>query len=292
MKPAPFEYVRPSTVEEALLALRTHAGNDAKLLAGGQSLVPMMNFRVLQPAVIIDINRLHDLAYIRESDDHLAVGALTRHAALKSSNVIAEHAPMITAAYEHVAHATIRNRGTIGGNLAHADAASEMPAVMCALDATMVLRRHDGSRTVKAREFFLGVFATALEADELLVEIRVPKRAAGEWTAFEEMNLRKGDFAMAAVAVKIRMIDGRCDEAVVYLTGVSDRPVRIEGADRKLAGSRLLAEEIAAAAEAVAAEVEFGATASVSAAYRKDLTRVLIVRALADARDRSSEEVS
>lgn len=292
MKPAPFEYIRPSTVEEALLALRTHADGDAKLLAGGQSLVPMMNFRVLQPAVIIDINRLHDLAYIRESDNHLAVGALTRHAALKSSDVIAKHAPMITAAYEHVAHATIRNRGTIGGNLAHADAASEMPAVMCALDATMVLRRHDGSRTINAREFFLGVFATALEADELLVEIRVPKRAAGEWTAFEEMNLRKGDFAMAAVAAKISITDGRCDEAVVYLTGVSDRPIRIEGADRKLAGSHLSAAEIAAAAEAVVAEVEFGASASISAAYRKDLTRALIVRALANARDRSLEEVS
>jgi carbon-monoxide dehydrogenase medium subunit len=292
MKPAPFEYVRPSTVDEALLALRTHVNDDAKLLAGGQSLVPMMNFRVLQPAIIIDINRLDDLAYIRDDESHLAVGALTRHAALKSSGVIAQHAPMITAAYEHVAHATIRNRGTIGGNIAHADAASEMPAVMCALDATMVLRSHGSSRTVKAREFFLGVFSTVLEPDELLVEIRIPKRAAGEWTAFEEMNLRKGDFAMAAVAVKIRMTDGRCDEAVVYLTGVSDRPIRIEHADRKLAGGRLSAEEIAAASEAVVAEVEFGDTASVSAAYRKDLTRALIVRALADARDRSSENAS
>lgn len=292
MKPAPFEYTRPSTVEDALLALRIHADGDAKLLAGGQSLVPMMNFRVLQPAVIIDINRLHDLAYIRDAGGHLAVGALTRHAALKSSSVIAEHAPMITAAYEHVAHATIRNRGTIGGNLAHADAASEMPAVMCALDATMVLRNHSGSRAIKAREFFLGVFATALEADELLVEVLIPKRVAGEWTAFEEMNLRKGDFAMAAVAAKIRLTDGKCNDAVVYLTGVSDRPVRIEDADRKLVGSRLSAEEIAAAADAVVAEVEFGATASVSAAYRKDLTRALIVRALANARNRSLEDVS
>lgn len=292
MKPAPFEYIRPSTVEDALLALRLHADRDAKLLAGGQSLVPMMNFRVLQPAVIIDINRLPDLAYIRESDNHLAVGALTRHAALKSSDVIAKHAPMITAAYEHVAHATIRNRGTIGGNLAHADAASEMPAVMCALDATMVLRNNSGSRAIKAREFFLGLFATALKVDELLVEIRIPKRVAGEWTAFEEMNLRKGDFAMAAVAAKIRLTDGKCSEAVVYLTGVSDRPVRIENADRKLVGARLSAEEIAAAAEEVVAEVEFGATASVSAAYRKDLTRALIVRALADARNRSLEDVS
>ena len=292
MKPAPFEYIRPSTVEEALLALRTHADDDAKLLAGGQSLVPMMNFRVLQPAVIIDINRLHDLAYIRESDRNLVIGAMSRHAALKSSSIIAEHAPMVAEAYEHVAHATIRNRGTIGGNLAHADAASEMPAVMCALDATMVLRSHSGGRAVKAREFFLGVFATALEADELLVEIQIPKRAAGEWTAFEEMNLRKGDFAMAAVAAKIRMTDGKCEEAVVYLTGVSDRPVRVEDADRKLVGSLLSTREIAAAAEAVVAEVEFGATASVSAGYRKDLTRALIVRALAGARDRSSEDVS
>lgn len=292
MKPAPFEYVRPATVDEALQVLRAHLNDDAKLLAGGQSLVPMMNFRVLQPAIIIDINRLDDLAYIRESDDELLVGAMTRHAALKSSEVIAKHAPMITAAYEHVAHATIRNRGTIGGNLAHADAASEMPAVMCALDAKMVLRNHEGGRAVRARDFFLGVFTTALEADELLVEIRIPKRTAGEWCAFEEMNLRKGDFAMAAVAAKLRMSNGRCDDAVVYLTGISDQPVRIERADRKLEGTRLSTEEIAAASEAVVREVEFHSTASVSAAYRKDLTRALIVRALTNARDRSSEDAS
>lgn len=292
MKPAPFEYVRPSTLEEALLALRAHVNDDAKILAGGQSLVPMMNFRVLQPAVIIDINRLSDLTYVRERDDHLAIGALTRHTALKSSRLVADYAPMVTEAYQHVAHATIRNRGTIGGNLAHADAASEMPAVMCALDATMVLRSQDGTRTVKAREFFLGVFTTALEPDELLVEIRVPKRGAGEWCAFEEMNLRKGDFAIAAVAAKIRMAGDTCDEAVVYLTGVSDQPVRIAHADQGLAGTRLSTEDIAAAAEAVVAEVEFGATASVSAAYRKDLTRALIARALANARVRSSEDVS
>jgi carbon-monoxide dehydrogenase medium subunit len=292
MKPAPFEYIRPSTVAEALQSLRAHAEGDVKILAGGQSLIPMMNFRVVQPALIIDINRLHELAYIRDSGGDIAIGAMTRHATLKSSALIAEHAPLVAEAYEHVAHATIRNRGTVGGNLAHADAASEMPAVMCTLDAKFVLRTETSERTVMARDFFLGVFTTALEADELLVEVRIPKRASGQSFAFEEMSLRKGDFAMSAVATQIRTTKENCDAAVIYLTGVTDRPVRVEAADRLLVGSRLSASDIAATAEAIVTEVDFGASASVSAAYRKDVSRALVLRALARARDRALEKAS
>jgi carbon-monoxide dehydrogenase medium subunit len=292
MKPAPFEYIRPSTVAEALHSLRAHADDDVKVLAGGQSLIPMMNFRVVQPAIIIDINRLQDLAYIRDRGDDIAVGALTRHATLKSSGMIAEHVPLVAEAYEHVAHATIRNRGTIGGNLAHADAASEMPAVMCALDARFILRTETGERNVMARDFFLGVFTTALEADELLVEVRIPKRASDQSFAFEEMSLRKGDFAMSAVAAQIRMVKGKCVSAVVYLTGVADRPIRVEAADRRLVDSQLSESEIAAAAEAIVTEVDFSGSASVSAAYREELTRALIARALARARGRALEQAS
>lgn len=290
MKPAPFEYVRPGTLVGALEALHTYRDVDAKVLAGGQSLVPMMNFRVVQPAILIDINRLIDLDYIEDRGGHIAVGALARHAKVKASPLIAEHVPLVAEAYGHVAHSTIRNRGTLAGNLVHADAASEMPAVMCTLGADLVLQSLRAQRVIPAVGFFQGVFATATEPDELLVEIRIPKRKSGEACAFEEVSLRQGDFAISAVAVKLALEGGRCVQAAVCVTGISDRPRRFEEAEKALVEGGTEDGVIAKAADLVLGAVEFSSSASVSAGYRRDVTRALVVRALSKARDRASEQ--
>ncbi len=283
MKPAPFEYLCPTTIEEALAALAEHADDDAKLLAGGQSLVPMMNFRVAQPAMLIDLNRVAALAYVREQESHVAVGAMTRHNDVKAHPLIARHVPLVRAAYEHVAHGTVRNRGTLGGNLVHADPASEMPAVMLALDAQFVLRSSSRARTVDAADFFLGTYTTLIEPDEILVEILLPKRTEGEACAFEEVSLRKGDFAMSAVGARLTLDGDLCSAAAIALAGVSDTPIRAAGAEKLLVGQLFAADRIAEAAEATIEAIEFSGTASVSAAYRRDITRELVRRALSRA---------
>lgn len=283
MKPAPFDYLCPVTIEEALAALAEYADADAKLLAGGQSLIPMMNFRVAQPALLIDLNRIPDLAYVRERGDDIAIGAMTRHNDVKGHPLVAHHLPLMREAYEHVAHGTIRNRGTLGGNLAHADPASEMPAVMLALEAQLVLRSSSQCRTVEAADFFLATYTTALEPDEMLVEVLLPKRVEGELSAFEEASLRKGDFAMSAVGVRLMMAGGICTTARIALAGVSDTPLRAAGAEALLAGRNPDPTLIAEAAEATVEGIDFTGTASISAAYRKDLTRELVRRALSRA---------
>jgi aerobic carbon-monoxide dehydrogenase medium subunit len=283
MKPAPFEYIRPDTIEEALAALAAHADRDAKILAGGQSLVPMMNFRVAQPAVLVDLNRVTGLAYVREQEGGIAVGAMTRHSDVKAHPLIARHVPLVRAAYEHVAHGTVRNRGTLGGNLVHADPASEMPAVMLALDARLVLRSLGGTRTVDAADFFVTTYTTLVEPDEILVEILLPRSTEGEACAFEEVSLRKGDFAMSAVGVRLRIDDGLCSGAAIALAGVSDTPLRAAGAEALLTGQTVDDARIAEAAEAAVDPIDFSGTASVSAAYRRDITRELVRRALSRA---------
>ncbi|MGF3027194.1 FAD binding domain-containing protein [Methylobacterium aquaticum] len=284
MKPAPFEYLRPTTIEEALAALAEHADRDAKILAGGQSLVPMMNFRVVQPAMLIDLNRVAGLAYVHEQQGGIAVGAMTRHSDVKAHPLIARHVPLVRMAYEHVAHGTVRNRGTLGGNLVHADPASEMPAVMLALDARLVLRSSRGARTVDAADFFVTTYTTLVEPDEILIEIRLPRRAEGEACAFEEVSLRKGDFAMSAVGVRLQLDGDLCGAAAIALAGVSDTPLRAVGAERLLIGQALDDTRIAEAAEATVESIDFSGTASVSAGYRRDITRELVRRALSRAR--------
>ena len=224
MKPAPFEYHRPSSVEEALALLAEH-GYDAKLLAGGQSLVPAMNFRLSTPAVLIDLNRIAGLDGIAEADGGVRVGAMVRQRAAERSPVIAARAPLITETLPYVAHAQIRNRGTIGGSIAHADPAGEMPAVMMALGARFHLRGPGGARVVEPPDFFTGLFGTALEPDEMLVEIEIPAAAPGTGWAFDEVSRRHGDYALAGVAAVVEVeADGRCRSARISLLSVGDGP--------------------------------------------------------------------
>ena len=283
MKPAPFELVRPATLADALHALSSYPDRDIRVLAGGQSLVPMMNFRVAQPDILIDLGRLAELDFVEDRGDVVAVGAMTRHSDVKAHPLISRFAPLVHAAYDHVAHATIRNRGTLGGNLAHADPASEMPAVMTALHANFVLRSKHDTRTIAVADFFFGPFTTALLPDELLVEILVPKAAADDRFAFEEVSLRKGDFAISAVAVRLRMEGTACTGAGIAIAGVSHVPVRAIEAEVALVGTAPGPAEIAAAAAAATDAIEFTGTATVSASYRRDLTRTLMVRALSRA---------
>src|SRR5881397_3603805 len=209
MKPAPFQYVRASSIDDALAGLAGH-GDDAKVLAGGQSLIALMNLRLVRPAVLVDINRLSDIAYIRQENGTLAIGALTRQSAVESSDVIARLCPLMAEAIRFVAHRPIRNRGTVGGNLAHADPTSELPAVAVALDATFVARSTDGHRTISAADFFVGLLSSALASKELLTQVCIPIWPAGQGWSFMEVSPRAGDYALVGIAATLRVQDGVC----------------------------------------------------------------------------------
>ncbi|WP_022720430.1 xanthine dehydrogenase family protein subunit M [Rhodopseudomonas sp. B29] len=280
MKPAAFDLLRPDSLEEALQALTAHQEADIKALAGGQSLIPMMNFRVAQPSVLVDLERIPDLRGIEEDGDWISIRPMTRHFEVKASPVVAKHLPLVREAYEHVAHFTIRNRGTLGGNLSHADPASEMPCVMNALDADFVLQNASSVRTVPAREFYLGPFTTAIEPDELLVQIRIPKAQADERFAFEEVSLRKGDFAMSAVAVRLAFDGDVCRSAGIALAGVAGTPVHAEAAEAELVGQPVNPDAAARAASSMIETIVFEGSANITAEYRRHVTRVLIERAI------------
>ena len=204
MKPPPFEYEAPRTADEAVALLAQH-GDRAKVLAGGQSLVPLLNFRLAQPEVLVDVNRLSELTYVRPVDTGLAIGALTRQHALERSNAIQMQLPIVAEACHLIGHLPIRHRGTVGGSLAHADPASELPAVMVALEAELTLSRKGSRRTVMAEQFFTGIFSTALEPEELLTDIRVPGLPPGTGSAFLEIARRPGDFALVGVAALVTL---------------------------------------------------------------------------------------
>jgi carbon-monoxide dehydrogenase medium subunit len=280
MKPAPFEYHRPDSVDEALELLTQH-GWDAKLLAGGQSLVPAMNFRLAQPGVLIDLNRIPGLDYVREQGGGLRIGAMVRQRAAERSATIARAAPLVAEALPYVAHPQIRNRGTLGGSVAHADPAAELPAVMLALGATFHLRGPSGSRAVAADQFFTGLFATALEHDEMLGEIEIPAPAARPGWAFMEISRRHGDFALAGLAMSVSLDgDGRCDAARIALLGVGEGPFLARGAADALLGAAPGDDAFRAAAEAARAEVDPPYDIHASADYRRHLVGVLVARAL------------
>ena len=281
MKPPVFAYHRPDTVEEAL-ALLAELGGDAKPLAGGQSLIPTMNFRLAQPAALVDLNRLDALAHISESGEGgVFIGAMTRQRAVERSALVGERAPLLAEALPFVAHPQIRNRGTIGGSLAHADPAAELPAVTVALDATFHVRSTGSERRLRAAEFFTGLFAPALEPGELVVAIELPAPAPRTGWAFVEVARRHGDYALAGVAARV-MLDGtgRCADARVVLLSVGDGPVVSPGAAAALAGQKPDAAAIRAAAEAVRQEVDPPGDIHASAAYRRHLAAVLTRRAL------------
>ncbi len=281
MKPAPFRYLRPGTVDDALDLLTEH-GPQAKLLAGGQSLIPTMNFRLSQPAVLIDLNRLGELAGIEESRRGLMIGAMTRQRAAERSGAVRDRAPLLSEAMPFISHPQVRNRGTIGGSLAHADPAAELPALMVALDAEFLVRDRDHQRRIAAADFYTGLFATALAPDEMLLSVEVPKTPKRTGWAFEEISRRHGDYALVGVATTITLDrKGRCDGAHIVLLSVGDGPVAASQAVAGLAGEEPTADAIRQAAEVTATrDIDPPADIHASAAYRRQLARVLTTRAL------------
>jgi CO/xanthine dehydrogenase FAD-binding subunit len=291
MKPAAFDYVVAESVEAAVAALAA-ADGEAKILAGGQSLVPMLNFRLLRPAVLVDINRIPDLAFIEERADDIAIGALTRHYRLETSPIIAAHLPVVAEAMRHVAHLAIRNRGTIGGSLSHADPAAELPMLALLLDATLQVASSTGPRVVSARDFFLGPLTVDLAGDEMVTRITIPKLPPATGWGFAEVARRSGDFALAAAAATLTLRDGTIAAARVAMTGVDETAKRASEAEALLEGQKLTPGLIDAAVAAVRAEVNPPTDLHASADYRRHLIGVLAGRALADAWRRAGGEKS
>ena len=286
MKPAPFEYEDPETVEEALDLLARY-GDECKVLAGGQSLVPLMNFRLARPGRLIDINRINTLAGIK-SDGALLIGAMTRHVALERSPEAAAGWPLLTEAVAWVGHSQIRNRGTVGGSVAHADPAAELPAAFAALDATFHIGSKRGSRTIGWDQFFVAEFTTSLASDELLMSIEVPKPAAGTAGAFVEFARRHGDFALGGAAVLVRLAGGRCEQASIALVSAGPAPVRARKAEAMLAGHALDEHAIMAAASEAVKDLHPTSDIHGSSDYRVKLLRTMTERALRKASERAA----
>jgi carbon-monoxide dehydrogenase medium subunit len=289
VKPASFRYHRPETVEEALDMLAEYGG-EAKPLAGGQSLVPAMNFRLAQPAVLVDLNRITALAGLDEVAGGLRLGGMTRQRTLEHSPVVARLAPIIAETMPLVAHPPIRTRGTLGGSLAHADPAAELPAVMLALGATLGVRSTAGARTIPASEFFLGLFATSLGQGELVVDVTLPALAPGSGWAIDEVSRRHGDFALAgAVAVVTLDVRGHVARASIALVNLHDRAVRAAQAERVITGEMPTAAAIRAAADAASAlDADPASDLHASSTYRRHLAAVLVRRVLTRAVERAS----
>jgi len=287
VKPSRFAYYRPDSVEEALALLAEH--DDAKPLAGGQSLIPAMNFRLAAPAALVDLGALSGLRGVSRAGDGLRIGAMTTHATVERSPEVARIAPLLAEALPHVAHPQIRNRGTLGGSLAHADPAAELPAVMLALEAELVLRSVQAERRVAARDFFTGLFATALEPGELVTAIELAALPARTGVAFEEFARRHGDFALVGVAAVVTLdASGRCGEVRIALLSVGDGPVLAERAAAALRGQQPNPELLRDAAELAGDEdIDPPADLHASAAYRRQLARVLTRRALIRAVERA-----
>ena len=289
MKPPPFDYARAESVDEAVALLARHDGG-AKLLAGGQSLVPMLNFRLVHPSLLVDVNRIPGLAAIEEGAGGLRLGALARHRQLEVSPAVAERFPVLRAAVRHVAHLAIRNRGTLGGSLAHADPAAELPMMALLLDATMEVSGPAGSRRSAAREFFRSALTTALGDAEMLVRVELPFLPAGTGWGFEEVARRAGDFALAAAAATLTLgADGNVAEARLAVMGVHDTPLRIAAAEALLAGEPPEREAVEAAARAARDAVEPYDDLHASADLRRHLVEVLARRALEAAVRRARE---
>ena len=290
MKPAPFDYFAPGTVDEALALLREH-GDEAKPLAGGQSLIPAMNFRLARPRVLVDLNRVAPLSYIRSEKTGIAIGAMTRQRTVERSDVIARAAPLLAEAMPSIAHPQIRNRGTVGGSIAHADPSAELPAVALALEARFRAKGAAGERSIAAGDFFKGMLETALEPGELLVEIAIPPASPRSGTAFLEMARRHGDYALAGVAAVVTLdAKGWCNTARIAFLSVGDGPVLAVEAGKTLVGQSRSDELLRAAADAGAQrDVDPPSDIHASAAYRRRLVAVLTRRALERAFERAEK---
>lgn len=286
MKPAPFDHCAPTDVDEVLSLLSDHAP-DARLLAGGQSLVPLLNFRLSRPSLLIDLNKIPDLAYIRDEGDHLAIGAMTREKAVENSDLVQSTAPLLHEATQNIAHLPIRSRGTIGGSMANADPAAEYPAVATALDCVMVARSVRGERLIDAADFFEDVLTTSLAPDELLAEIRVPKIPAGSGSAFVEIARRHGDFALAGVAAQVTLTGDAVSDIRLAACGVGSGPVRLTAAETVIQEQGVEEEAIAAAAKAASEQVDPSGDLHASEAYRRRLAGAMTARALTKAVERA-----
>jgi aerobic carbon-monoxide dehydrogenase medium subunit len=280
MKPAKFDYHAPSTVEEVVALLAR--GGEAKLLAGGQSLVPLLNFRLSRPTALIDLNPVSSLAYIREAGGHVHLGAMTRQRAIEFSPLARQRLPLLVEATRWVGHLPIRSRGTIGGSLAHADPAAEYPAVLTALEGEVTARGPRGDRVIRADELFQSYLMTTLAADEVLIEVRLPAMEPGAGFAFEEFSRRQGDFAIVGIAAMVAgdAAGRRCTTARLAAAGAGPAPVRLREAEAILERDGLGEAPIDAAARRAAELVRPDADIHASADYRRNLARVLTGRAL------------
>lgn len=292
MKPPPFDFFAPASVAEAVSLLQQH-GEEAKVLAGGQSLLPLLNMRLARPTVLVDINRIRDLDYIRQNHGHLSVGAITRHRAVEHSEQVLRTQPLLAEAVRHIAHPQIRNRGTLGGSIAHADPAAELPAVCLALAAEMRAVGPEGERWIKAEDFFITYLTTALGPNELLAEVRFPLPGPNTGWGFREVSRRHGDFALAGAAATVTVdSDGRCAAARLALFGVAGVPLRARATERILVGEIITPEALTAAAEAAAGEIEEPISdIHASSEFRRHLAKTLARQALADAATRAANQV-
>jgi carbon-monoxide dehydrogenase medium subunit len=288
MKLPPFDYEAPETVSEAVELLAEH-GDEASVLAGGQSLIPLLALRLARPAVLIDINGVAELSGVSAADGWVAIGAMTREYVAEESGSVADTVPLLAAALPFIGHEAIRSRGTIGGSLAHADPAAELPAVARALDAEFVVRGQSGMRVVPAAEWFEGYLTTSRRPDELLVEVRFPTAGRGTGVSFQEVARRHGDFAIVGLAASLRLSDGVISDARLAFAGLSDVPVRAAAAEDLLVGERPSTELFDEAASRATADVDPPGDLHGSPDYRKTVAAALVRRGLRQAADRALE---
>lgn len=288
MKPASFEYFAPTTVADTVSLLEEH-GLEAKLLAGGQSLVPLLNMRLARPAVVIDVNRVEGLSYVREDGGALAIGAMTNQREVERSELVQRINPLLHAATRLIGHPQIRNRGTIGGSIAHADPAAELPAVALALGAQMRVAGPQGERLVDAADFFVTYLTTSLEPSEMLTEIRIPALANGAGWSIKEMTRRRGDFALAGAAVTLQMDGGSCSHARIVLFGVGATPLRVHQAEERLVGEQVDAKLMSEVGREISSSIDEPLSdIHATSEYRRHLAGVLTERALVEAVERAA----
>ena len=280
MKPAPFEYYAARSLEEALKLLQEF-GSDARVLAGGQSLVPIMNMRLARPQRIIDINHAAELDYLKVEEEILSIGALTRHRTIERSEIVAAACPLLSQAVRFLGHPQVRTRGTVGGSVVHADPAAEYPVVIAALDGEIVVQSVRGQRMVGWRQFFLGHYSVDLEPDEIVVEIRLRRPNCQNACAFIEISRRHGDFAIVETAVQMEQDDtGRCSGVSIALGGVGGTPVRAAAAENSLKGQVPNANVVQRAASLAAQDLEPDDDVHATSQYRKSMASLLVARAL------------
>jgi carbon-monoxide dehydrogenase medium subunit len=291
MKPASFNYVRAESVGHAVHTL-ADAGGDGKILAGGQSLMPMMNFRLVKPSVLVDINRIPGLDRVEKRGERIALGALVRHRMTAEDPIIAEHVPVLHYAMKHVAHLTVRNRGTFCGSVCHADPAAEMPMMSLLLNGLVHIHSAQGERHVPASEFFIGSLMTVLEPDELATEIEIDVLPRGTGWAFEEFARRHGDYALAAVAVTMMRKEGLASDVRIAMMGVGDMPMRLSEVEAMLEGRVIDQPLVDNAVDMIRQQIEPNSDLNASSDYRRHLAGALARRALSDAWARTEARAS